>query len=112
MPSLATPLGRFRLISLIEGISYVVLMGIAMPLKYVAGKGEAVRLVGTIHGGLFVLFSLALLHVAIVERWMRRSTATAMLAALLPLGAFWLEHQFRRGTFPRRSVREGHVPGE
>ncbi|MDB4962971.1 MAG: YdzA [Myxococcales bacterium] len=102
MTSLHTPLGRFRLISLVEGISYIVLMGIAMPLKYLAGNSEAVRVVGSIHGGLFVLFALALLHVSISERWPRRASATAMIAALLPLGAFWLEHGFRRGTFPPR----------
>ena len=97
---LSTPLGRFRLVSLLEGLSYVVLVGIAMPLKYFAGDTAAVPLVGRIHGGLFVLFVLALLHAAKAERWSRRAQGIAMIAALLPLGAFWLERAVRRRTFP------------
>ena len=98
--TLSTPLGRFRLVSLLEGLSYVVLLGIAMPLKYLAGDTAAVPLAGRIHGGLFVLFVLALVHAAWVERWPRRAQGIAMIAALLPLGAFWLERGLRRGTFP------------
>jgi integral membrane protein len=59
-----TPLVRFRVVSLLEGLSYVALMGIAMPLKYLAGNPGAVRIAGTIHGGLFVLFVLALVLAA------------------------------------------------
>ena len=101
MTALSTPLGRFRLVSLLEGVSYVVLLGVAMPMKYLAGDTAAVPLVGRIHGGLFVLFVIALLLAASAERWPRRSQGIAMIAALLPLGAFWLERAIRRDTFPR-----------
>ncbi len=101
MSLLGTALGRFRLISLVEGVSYVVLMAVAMPLKYLADRPAAVTLVGGIHGALFVLFALALVAVAVKLRWSLRTCAIAMIAALLPLGAFWLEHGLRRGSFPR-----------
>ena len=93
---LSTELGRFRLISLIEGLSYVVLVAIAMPLKYAAGDTTIVPLVGRIHGGLFILFVLALAAAASAQRWTRRQIATAFIAGLIPLGAFWLEHRLRR----------------
>ena len=96
MNVLRTDLGRFRLISLLEGISYVVLLGIAMPLKYAAGHPGAVRIAGGVHGALFIAFCLALYAVANNRDWTRRQVATAMFAALLPLGAFWLEHRLRR----------------
>jgi integral membrane protein len=51
---------RFRLISIIEGISYLILIFIAMPLKYFAGIPEAVKVVGMAHGILFILFVIAL----------------------------------------------------
>ena len=51
---------RFRWVSLIEGVSYLVLVAIAMPLKYAAGMPGAVRVVGMAHGVLFVAFVLAL----------------------------------------------------
>ena len=45
---------RLRLASILDGISYLILLGIAMPLKYLAGMWMAVRMVGSIHGGLFL----------------------------------------------------------
>jgi integral membrane protein len=48
-------LGRLRIVAFLEGVSYLVLLGIAMPLKYIAGIPQAVRVVGMAHGVLFVL---------------------------------------------------------
>lgn len=104
MKLLATDLGRFRLVSLLEGLSYVVLIAVAMPMKYFASNTTAVPLVGRIHGGLFVLFCIVLASTASARGWTRKQSAIAFIAALVPLGAFWLEHQIRRGTFERRSI--------
>jgi integral membrane protein len=90
----------FRAVSLIEGISFIVLLAIAMPLKYVAGHPEVVTHAGRIHGALFVLFVVALVSAARDQGWDRRAQMTAFIAAILPLGAFWLERQFRAGRFP------------
>ena len=87
---------RFRWVSLIEGVSYLVLVAIAMPLKYAAGMPGAVRVVGMAHGVLFVAFVLALAAAARRERWSLKQCAVAMVAALLPFGAFWLERRLRR----------------
>ena len=103
MPAPSRSLSTFRLVSFVEGLSYAVLLAVAMPLKYVAGAPEAVALVGRIHGGLFVLFVLALLGAARDQVWSRRAQATAFVAGILPLGAFWLERQIRAGTFPART---------
>lgn len=92
---LGSPLTRFRVVSLVEGVSYIVLVGVAMPLKYFAGNTTAVPLVGRVHGGLFVVFMIALASVALADRWSRREVAIAFVAAMLPFGAFWLERRFR-----------------
>ena len=96
-------LSTFRLVSFVEGLSYAVLLAVAMPLKYVAGAPEAVAIVGRIHGGLFVLFVLALLGAARDQGWSRRAQATAFVAGVVPLGAFWLERQIRAGLFAART---------
>ena len=57
---LKNTLGRLRLVALCEGISYVLLLGIAMPLKYLYDRPEAVRITGMLHGILFILLALAL----------------------------------------------------
>jgi len=89
-------LHRFRVIGILEGISYLVLLFIAMPLKYVAGKPELVKYVGWAHGVLFVLFGLALLHVWIVRRWSFLKAVGAFIASLLPFGTFVLDKRLRR----------------
>lgn len=98
--SSSSALRRFRIVSLLEGLSYLVLLGVAMPLKYIADQPEAVTHLGRAHGGLFVVFALALVGAAREQQWRSRASATAMLASIVPLGAFWLEHRFRRGAFP------------
>jgi integral membrane protein len=93
---LRTTLGRLRLIGLAEGISFLVLLGIAMPLKYLAGMPSAVRVVGMLHGVLFVLFVLAVFEAMGSLRWSVRQVALALLASLLPFGTLLLDRRLRR----------------
>jgi integral membrane protein len=73
----------------------VVLLTIAMPLKYLADRPEAVRVVGSLHGGLFMLFMLALLLVGLERRWSIARMVWATILASIPLGAFYFERQLR-----------------
>ena len=66
---LSTPIGRLRLVGILEGISFLVLLGIAMPLKYLAGQPEAVKVVGWAHGALFVLYVGAVMQAALAHGW-------------------------------------------
>jgi integral membrane protein len=93
---LSTPLSRLRLIGILEGISYLVLMGIAMPLKYIKGNKEIVLYCGWVHGALFMLFCLALLHVWIVRKWSFQKAFLAFLASIIPFGTFILDKRLRR----------------
>lgn len=85
----------FRTISLIEGLSWLVLLFIAMPLKYALGRPEAVALVGRVHGLLFVLFVGALARLAIDGTWSFAQLTRAFISSLVPFGAFWLEWTLR-----------------
>ncbi len=89
-------LGRFRLISILEGISYLLLLMVAMPLKYLAGIDWAVKYVGWAHGLLFVLFCVLLLNVWVKYRWSFGQTTLAFMASLLPFGTFVLEKKLQR----------------
>ncbi len=91
-----TPISRFRVIGIIEGISYLILLGIAMPLKYLAGIPEVVKVVGWAHGVLFVLYCLALLHVWIARRWSFGRAVLAFIVSLLPFGTFIFDKSLRR----------------
>ena len=89
-------MGLFRLISILEGISYLLLLFIAMPLKYMAGEDWAVKYVGWAHGLLFVLFCAALVTVWIKYRWSFGRTTLAFISSLLPFGTFVLEKKLQK----------------
>lgn len=93
---LNTPLARFRTIAITEGISFLVLLFIAMPLKYFAGHPEAVMVVGWIHGILFIAYMLAGLEVRKALNWDRKKVLFAVVAALIPFGPFILEKRLLR----------------
>ena len=81
-------LSRLRLLSIVEGMSTLLLFGIAMPLKYLAGMPLAVRIVGSLHGLLFVCLAIVFL-LAIRRVPTSKGLATAgIIAAVLPLGPF------------------------
>lgn len=93
---LRTPVGRLRVIAFIEGVSYLVLLGVAMPLKYLAGVPGPVKAVGWAHGLLFVLYILSAAEVTIARRWRPARVLGVLAAALVPFGTFVLDSRLRR----------------
>jgi integral membrane protein len=89
-------LNRLRIVGLLEGVSFLVLLGIAMPLKYLAGMPQMVRVVGWVHGMLFVAFLVVVVQVARQAGWTYDRVAGAISAALLPFGTFVLDRRLRR----------------
>jgi integral membrane protein len=92
---LDSELGRLRIVSLLEGTSYLVLVGFAVPMKYWMGSPAFVHVVGRVHGGLFVLFLIAVARVAVSEPWGWARVLRAVAAAMVPFGAFWFERRLR-----------------
>lgn len=87
--------GRLRIVALCEGWSYVLLLGVAMPLKYGLDMPQAVRVVGMLHGLLFILFAAALFHAQLERRWGLGFSVLVFLSSLVPLGAFWMDRKLR-----------------
>ena len=81
---------------MIEGISLLALLGIAMPLKYVADMPAAVRVVGLIHGILFVGFSLALMRAWQQRGWPLARAARIFLLSFVPLGMLLIDRDLGR----------------
>ncbi|MDG4656393.1 DUF3817 domain-containing protein [Ectobacillus antri] len=96
---LTSAVGRLRIIGFIEGISYLLLLGIAMPLKYLADMPMAVTIVGALHGLLFVLFILALFHAMLVHRWSIFKGFMAFVSSVIPFGTFYLDAQLKKEYF-------------
>jgi integral membrane protein len=89
-------LRRLRIVGLVEGTSFLVLLCIAMPLKYLADMPLAVRYTGWVHGVLFLWFMVELVTVARQRGWGLGRIALVFGAALVPLGTYVLEPSLRR----------------
>lgn len=92
----SSALTRFRIVAFTEGLSYLALLGIAMPLKYIAGIPMAVKVVGWVHGLLFILYLVTLVHAAVERRWSATFSVAAFVASLIPGATFYLERILRR----------------
>jgi len=101
-----TPISRFRTVGLYEGISYLLLLGIGMPLKYILGIPEVVKYVGWAHGVLFILYMVTLLQVMLVHRWSIGKVAAAVVASLLPFGPFILDKKLLRAEEEKAATRQ------
>jgi integral membrane protein len=88
-------LRQLRVVSLLEGASYACLMCIGMPLKYVFHQPIVVRVFGSAHGLITLVFLLCLVR-ALSEGWSIKRAATAFGASLLPFGAFWFDRSLSR----------------
>jgi integral membrane protein len=83
-------------IAFLEGLSFVLLLFLAMPLKYWAGMPMAVRIVGMAHGLLFVAFIASLFDVALKRGWSPARWGLAFVASLVPFGTFAFDRSLKR----------------
>ncbi len=95
-PAAARAIARLRQIGFAEGVSFLVLLGVAMPLKYLAGVPMAVKVVGWAHGVLFILLLLALARAKQRARWSVGYSAVVVVAALLPFGPFVIDRRLQK----------------
>ncbi len=86
----------FRTIGFLEGASFLLLLFIAMPLKYSWGYPLAVRVVGMAHGGLFVAYVFLAFEAASDFGWSRKKLGLSLLASLLPFGTFVFDRKYLR----------------
>ena len=89
-------LRQLRLVALLEGASFLALLFVAMPLKYLAGMPLAVRLVGSIHGVLFIAFVLTLIRASVARAWPVRRSLLAFVASIVPFGTFVFDRSLRQ----------------
>jgi len=89
-------LHRFRMIAIAEGVSFLILVGIAMPLKYAFHIPEAVKIFGWVHGALFITYLYFAFEVFGSFKKNAGWFAKAFLAAILPCGTFVFDKQLKK----------------
>ncbi|HEU4552003.1 MAG TPA: DUF3817 domain-containing protein [Chitinophaga sp.] len=91
---LKTKLGRLRIIAFLEGISLLILVGVAVPLKYGWHNPALVKIMGPVHGLLFLFFVLNTISVGIAYKWeFRITTWKVLLACIIPFGTFYIDRK-------------------
>jgi integral membrane protein len=88
-------LHRFRMIAIAEGISFLILLLIAMPLKYIFDIPQAVKVFGWIHGALFVAFIYSSFEVFTSFKKDIFWLAKVFAASILPFGTFVLDKELK-----------------
>jgi integral membrane protein len=85
---LKTTIGQLRIVALLEGLSFLILLGIAMPLKYMAGIPQAVSIVGMAHGVLFIAYIIWAVLAKSQYKMSLMELFWSLVASVLPFGTF------------------------
>jgi integral membrane protein len=92
MHLLKTNIGRLRIIGYLEGISLLVLIFIAVPMKYYFGNPSLSKMLGPIHGAIFLLFLFNALSVGVEQNWKFKTTTWKIIVAcFIPFGTFYID---------------------
>lgn len=86
----------FRIVALLEGISYILLLFIATPIKYLAGNESYVKLLGMPHGLLFVAYIVIAYLIKDEMKWDKKTFLTVLVASLIPFGTFYIDKKYLR----------------
>lgn len=101
-----TPVGRLRIIAFLEGISFIILLFVGVPMKYYFGNHSVVELLGPIHGALFLLYVFNALHVGVEQKWrFWETTWKVLLASVIPFGTFYIDSKILRHIKPGADSR-------
>lgn len=87
-------INSFKVISTLEALSFLILLGIAMPLKYIWQLPEMVQIVGMAHGILFILYVIGSYFLYEQLNWERKTLFLVLICSVLPFGPFYAEKKY------------------
>jgi len=87
----------FRKIGLLEGISWILLLFVGMPLKYIADLPLPNKIIGMAHGILFISYVALVIYLKESQNWSTKKTLTLLLCAIIPFGTFWADNRYFKG---------------
>ncbi|WP_338733949.1 DUF3817 domain-containing protein [Mangrovimonas cancribranchiae] len=83
----------FRIIALLEGISYILLLFIAVPIKYIGHDPQYVKLLGMPHGLLFVGYIVLAILIGKELQWKTKTFTLVILASIIPFATFYVDQK-------------------
>ncbi|MFK8060574.1 MAG: DUF3817 domain-containing protein [Polaribacter sp.] len=86
----------FRVISFLEGVSYLLLLFVATPIKYLQGDESYVKLLGMPHGILFMLYIILAIMIKKEMNWDNKTLRNVLVASIIPFGTFYIHKKYLR----------------
>ncbi len=87
-------LKAFRIVAILEGVSYLMLFCLTMPLKYLADMPEPNKYVGYAHGFLFIAYVILAIMFWMEKKWSLKKGLILLVASLLPFGTFYIDKKY------------------
>ena len=87
----------FRIVAILEGISFLLILFVSMPLKYLFDMPQLTFPLGMVHGFLFIDYVFLTFLGKMIERWSIKDTAIIFVASLIPFGTFYVEKKYLKG---------------
>lgn len=84
----------FRVVALLEGVSYILLLFIATPIKYIVGDPQYVKMLGMPHGLLFIGYIVLAFMLKNELNWSKKTFRLVLLAAIIPFGTFYIDRKY------------------
>ena len=84
----------FRFIAFLEGLSYLLLLFVATPVKYILGDPSYVKLLGMPHGVLFMAYIVFSVFMSFKQKWSIKVLLVVLLASIIPFGAFYVDKKY------------------
>jgi len=84
----------FRIIAFLEGVSYILLLFIATPIKYISGNDLFVKILGMPHGVLFLIYIALVFYIASIMKWNNKLVFLFLIASIIPFGTFYLDMKY------------------
>jgi integral membrane protein len=88
----------FRVIAFLEGLSYLLLLFIATPIKYFAEDPQYVKMLGMPHGLLFIGYVILAFLLKSSYKWNNKTFLIVLLASIIPFGTFYIDKKYLKNT--------------
>ena len=88
----------FKIIALLEGLSLLLLLFFAMPMKYVMEEPVYVKVIGMAHGILFIVYIILAVILKIEENWDWKKFGIICIASIIPFGTFYVERKYLKNA--------------
>lgn len=86
----------FKMLSFWEGVSLLVILFVTMPLKYVFDYPQANKIIGMLHGVLFIAYVVMVFMLQPEQKWKWKDTLVILACSVIPFGTFWMEKKYLR----------------